>query len=133
VLSDRLFKSLSTDLHRTWLRRLAAIAFPFRRGLALEIARMSPTIEVSDVDWNYLTSQVLDQSGPDRYTVPVLLRPLLKSATQRPSEKDVLAASGRYVFRNAGTSKQINFWDFHGAILALVIATDGSRRTRSRP
>jgi hypothetical protein len=56
VLSDRLFKSLSTDLHRTWLRRLAAIAFPFRRGLALEIARMSPTIEVRRLELLDLSS-----------------------------------------------------------------------------
>jgi tetratricopeptide (TPR) repeat protein len=122
VLSARLLQSLSTDLQRAWLRRLAAIAFPFRRSLALDIARLSPSVTVSDVDWNYLASQVLDQSGPDRYTVPLLLRPLLKSDTQQPSEKTILIASARHVFRNAGASKQINFWDFHGAILALVMA-----------
>jgi hypothetical protein len=122
VLSERLLHSLSADRHRTWLQRLAAITFPFRRDLALHIARLAPSLEVSQVDWNYIASEILDQSGPDRYSVPLLLRPLLKSDTEHPSQKAVLIASARYVFRNAGTSKQINFWDFHGAILALVFA-----------
>jgi hypothetical protein len=122
VLSERLLKSLRADLHRTWLRRLAAVPFPFRHSLALEVARLAPRVEVSELDWNYLASQVLDQSGPDRYIVPPLLRPLLKSVGQQPSANAILIASARHVFRNAGTSKQVNFWDFHGAILALVMA-----------
>jgi hypothetical protein len=122
VLSERLVRSLRSDAHRSWLARLASITFPFRRGLALDIARMSPRIDVADVDWNYLASQMLDQTSPDQYAVPTLLRPLLTSGGQEPSAKSILVASARYVFRNAGASKQINFWDFHGAILALVIA-----------
>jgi hypothetical protein len=122
VLSERLFNSLKTDLHRTWLRRLAVVSFPFRSNLAFAVARLAPSVEVSELDWNYLVSQILDQSGPDRFIVPPLLRPLFKSDSQEPSDNAILITSARHVFRNAGASKQVNFWDFHGAILALVIA-----------
>ena len=122
VLSAKLIRSFRTDAHRTWLRRLAVVTFPFRRGLAMELALMHPKIEISTADWLYFASQILDQTGAEQFIVPPLLRPLVLSESREPDSKSILLASARFVFRNTGTASRINFWDFHGAILALVLA-----------
>jgi tetratricopeptide (TPR) repeat protein len=122
VLSERLVKSWRSDSHRQWVMRLAVLAFPFRHDLAMRIAELEPKIAVNMADWNYLSSQFLDQSGADQYTVPALLRPLLTSPGQQPGGNEILIASARYVFRTASASNRMDFWDFHGAILALVLA-----------
>jgi tetratricopeptide (TPR) repeat protein len=122
VLSEKLMRSFQTDSHREWLRRLAVVTFPFRYGLALELAQISPRVNVTKADWHYFAGQILDQTGADQFVVPQLLRPLLASGSQKPDDKSILLTSARYVFRTAGAANRIDFWDFHGAILALIVA-----------
>jgi hypothetical protein len=70
VLSEKLIRSFRTDAHRSWLRRLAVVTFPFRRGLAMELALMPPKIDITPADWLYFASQILDQTGADQFIVP---------------------------------------------------------------
>jgi tetratricopeptide (TPR) repeat protein len=122
-LSNRIFFGLlRTQEQRAWLRRMAVLTASFTRSLAFSLAALQPSIEVADADWRCLNSLVLDQTGADRYSVPPLIRQLAASDVARPLARTILVATARHIFSAASATHEIDFQDFHSAIISLIVA-----------
>jgi len=122
-LSNRIFFDLlRTASQRAWLTRLAVLNAPFTRGLALHLATIRPPLDISEEDWQYVASLILDQSREDHYSIPQLLRHITTTTLPGSETTVILIASARYVFKTALTSRQLDFLDFQGAIIALITA-----------
>jgi tetratricopeptide (TPR) repeat protein len=122
-LSNAIFFGLvRTQEQRGWLRRMAVLTASFTRSLAFSLAALQPSIEVGDADWRCLSSLVLDQTGADRYSVPPLIRQLAVSDVARPLARTILVATARDIFNAAFATHEIDFQDFHSAIISLILA-----------
>jgi len=122
VLSGRYLQLARGGEQRAWLARLAALPFSFGRSTAFALAQIDPKISATPADWLYLTSLMLDESRPGRYSIPSLLRTVARSDLDSPSSNTLLTAFARDVFRTAWSSRGLDFWDFHNAVVALAIA-----------
>ena len=116
------FKLVRTQEQRAWLRRMAVLTTSFTRSLALSLAALQPSVEVGDADWRCLSSLVLDQTGADRYSVPPLIRQLAVSEVAVPDARTILVATARHIFSAALATHEIDFQDFHSAIISLILA-----------
>ena len=124
ALSNRIFfKLIRTPEQRAWLARLGVLTLSFTRSIAFRLAALQPSIQVTEADWRYLRSLVLDQSGADHYSVPRLIRELATSEAQMPDANTILIAAARHVFSTAVATRKIDFLDFQNAIFSLIAAT----------
>jgi hypothetical protein len=74
ALSNRVYFDLvKTDAQRNWLQRLAALSFSFTPDMAFAAAKLPPTLSVGKMDWNYLSSLILDEVKANHYSLLISL------------------------------------------------------------